>query len=153
MYKSKSIKKTIVVAAAAGMLITTSLGTVSASQLLNDSTVGISSAFDKYASSLAGGADKDTDSSQKNVATASDAAKPVSGSSTKDDIVAADKKTDGDKSETKKIKKIKYPQFEDRCIAVTDDYVNIRSAAGIDSDVVGIIGNAGVAAVVEKGVD
>ena len=35
MYKSKSIKKTIVVAAAAGMLITTSLGTVSASQLLN----------------------------------------------------------------------------------------------------------------------
>lgn len=54
MYKSKSIKKTIVVAAAAGMLITTSLGTVSASQLLNDSTVGISSAFDKYASSLAG---------------------------------------------------------------------------------------------------
>ncbi len=151
MYKSKSIKKTIVVAAAAGMLITTSLGTVSASQLLNDSTVGISSAFDKYASSLAGGADKDTDSSQKNVATASDAAKPVSGSSTKDDIVAADKKTDGDKSETKKIKKIKYPQFEDRCIAVTDDYVNIRSAAGIDSDVVGIIGNAGVADVVEKG--
>ena len=47
MYKSKSIKKTIVVAAAAGMLITTSLGTVSASQLLNDSTVGVSSAFDK----------------------------------------------------------------------------------------------------------
>ena len=151
MYKSKSIKKTIVVAAAAGMLITTSLGTVSASQLLNDSTVGISSAFDKYASSLVDGADKDTDSLQKNVATASDAAKPVSGSSTKDDIVAAGKKTDGDKSETKKIKKIKYPQFEDRCIAVTDDYVNIRSEAGIDSDVVGIIGNAGVADVVEKG--
>ena len=121
MYKSKSIKKTIVVAAAAGMLITTSLGTVSASQLLNDSTVGISSAFDKYASSLVDGADKDTDSLQKNVATASDAAKPVSGSSTKDDIVAAGKKTDGDKSETKKIKKIKYPQFEDRCIAVTDE--------------------------------
>lgn len=148
MYKSKSIKKTIVVAAAAGMLITTSLGTVSASQLLNDSTVGISSAFDKYASSLAGGADKDTDSSQKTVATASDAAKPVSGRSTKDDTVAAGKKTTGDKSKTEKTK---YPQFEGRCIAVTDDYVNIRSAAGTDSDVVGIIGNAGVADVVEKG--
>ena len=46
MYKSKTIKKTIVVAAAAGMIITTSIGKVSASKLLNDSTVGISSAFD-----------------------------------------------------------------------------------------------------------
>lgn len=146
MYKSKTIKKTIVVAAAAGMLITTSLGTVSASQLLNDSTVGISSAFDKYANTLAGNSDKKADKSDETVATASDAAQTVEESS-KDDTVAGDKKA----AAKDKKAEIKYPQFEGKCLAVTDDYVNIRAAAGTDSDVVGIIGNAGVADVVEKG--
>ncbi len=146
MYKSKTIKKTIVVAAAAGMLITTSLGTVSASQLLNDSTVGISSAFDKYANTLAGNSDKKADKSDETVATASDAAQTV-GESSKDDTVAGDKKA----AAKDKKAEIKYPQFEGKCLAVTDDYVNIRAAAGTDSDVVGIIGNAGVADVVEKG--
>lgn len=54
MSKAKSFKKTIVVAAAAGMMITTSIGTVSAGQIYSDSTVGISSAFDRYANTLAG---------------------------------------------------------------------------------------------------
>lgn len=146
MYKSKTIKKTIVVAAAAGMIITTSIGTVSASQLLNDSTVGISSAFDKYANTLAGNSDKNADKSDETVATASDAAKTV-GECAKDDTVAGDKKAAAKDKKTE----IKYPQFEGKCLAVTDDYVNIRAAAGTDSDVVGIIGNAGVADVVEKG--
>ena len=46
---------------------------------------------------------------------------------------------------------IKYPDFKDKCIAVTEDYVNVRAKAGTDSDVVGIIGNNGVATVVSKG--
>ena len=157
MYKSKTIKKSIVVAAAAGMIITTSLGTVSASQLLNDSTVGISSAFDKYANTLAGNKDKNADGVGEKTgkaATSSDAPKGTdTDSSAAVNEVAGKSATDSTKKEkTQKTEKvIKYPQFENKCIAVTDDYVNIRSEAGTDSDVVGIIGNAGVADVLEKG--
>lgn len=157
MYKSKTIKKSIVVAAAAGMIITTSLGTVSASQLLNDSTVGISSAFDKYANTLAGNKDKNADGVEEKTgenATSSDAPKGTGiDLSTAANETAGKNASDSTKKEKKqKIEKvIKYPQFENKCIAVTDDYVNIRSEAGTDSDVVGIIGNAGVADVLEKG--
>lgn len=151
MYKSKTIKKSIVVAAAAGMIITTSLGTVSASQLLNDSTVGISSAFDKYADALAGSKDKKTDDTA--VATATDAtatdAAGTKNTGSDDPSKELSKKSNNDTAD--KEKKAKYPDFEGKCIAVTDDYVNIRSSAGTDSEVVGIIGNAGLADVVEKG--
>lgn len=157
MYKSKTIKKSIVVAAAAGMIITTSLGTVSASQLLNDSTVGISSAFDKYANTLAGNKDKNADGVEEKTgenATSSDAPKETGiDPSTAANETAGKNASDSTKKEKKQKteKVIKYPQFENKCIAVTDDYVNIRSEAGTDSDVVGIIGNAGVADVLEKG--
>ena len=157
MYKSKTIKKSIVVAAAAGMIITTSLGTVSASQLLNDSTVGISSAFDKYANTLAGNKDKNADGVEEKTgenATSSDAPKGTGiDPSTAANETAGKNASDSTKKEKKQKteKVIKYPQFENKCIAVTDDYVNIRSEAGTDSDVVGIIGNAGVADVLEKG--
>ena len=157
MYKSKTIKKSIVVAAAAGMIITTSLGTVSASQLLNDSTVGISSAFDKYANTLAGNKDKNADGVEEKTggnATSSDAPKGTGiDLSTAANETAGKNASDSTKKEKKQKteKVIKYPQFENKCIAVTDDYVNIRSEAGTDSDVVGIIGNAGVADVLEKG--
>lgn len=157
MYKSKTIKKSIVVAAAAGMIITTSLGTVSASQLLNDSTVGISSAFDKYANTLAGNKDKNADGVEEKTgenATSSDAPKETDiDPSTAANETAGKNASDSTKKEKnqKTEKVIKYPQFENKCIAVTDDYVNIRSEAGTDSDVVGIIGNAGVADVLEKG--
>ncbi len=45
----------------------------------------------------------------------------------------------------------KYPDFKDKCLVATEDYVNIRSGAGTDSDVVGIIGNNGIATIEKKG--
>lgn len=148
MSKSNSIKKTIVVAAAAGLVITTSIGagsgsivrTVSADQIYSDSTVGISAAFDRYANTLAGKAADDKEQTQ---ATATDAQCDGTGSD-------GTEKT-ADKNKTEKKEKIKYPDFKDKCIAVTEDYVNVRAKAGTDSDVVGIIGNNGVATVVSKG--
>ena len=148
MYKSNSIKKTIVVAAAAGLVITTSIGTgsgaivrtVSADQIYSDSTVGISAAFDRYANTLAGKAADDKEQTQ---ATATDAQCDGTGS----DGAAQT----ADKNKTEKKVEIKYPDFKDKCIAVTEDYVNVRAKAGTDSDVVGIIGNNGVATVVSKG--
>lgn len=148
MSKSNSIKKTIVVAAAAGLVITTSIGagsgsivrTVSADQIYSDSTVGISAAFDRYANTLAGKAADDKEQTQ---ATATDAQCDGTGSD-------GTEKT-ADKNKTEKKEEIKYPDFKDKCIAVTEDYVNVRAKAGTDSDVVGIIGNNGVATVVSKG--
>ena len=55
------------------MMITTSIGTVSAGQIYSDSTVGISSAFDRYANTLAGN-DKNAGDAAK-AATSTDAQK------------------------------------------------------------------------------
>ena len=174
MYKSGTLKKTIVVAAAAGFVITTSFGTVSAGQVYNDSTVGVSSALDRYINHIT----ENNDGSYAD-ATATDA-KTVA-VKTQSTMAAGDKaaqktekttdkknttkektntKTDNKTTDSKQAKKadtaekedkIKYPEFEGKCIAISTDYVNIRSEAGTDSDVIGIIGSNGVATVEEKG--
>ena len=152
MSKSNSIKRTIVVAAAAGLVITTSMGTgrsaivktVSADQIYSDSTVGISAAFDRYANTIAGKTAEDKDDVK---ATATDAQR-VGTDSNRTVSDNAEKTTDKKKTDSVKIK---YPDFKDKCIAVTEDYVNVRAKAGTDSDVVGIIDNNGVATVVKKG--
>ena len=152
MSKSNSIKRTIVVAAAAGLVITTSMGTgrsaivktVSADQIYSDSTVGISAAFDRYANTIAGKTVEDKDDVK---ATATDAQRVGTDSNR---TVSDNAEKTIDKKKTDSVK-IKYPDFKDKCIAVTEDYVNVRAKAGTDSDVVGIIDNNGVATVVKKG--
>ena len=146
MSKAKTIKKSIVVAAAAGMVITTAFGSVSASQIYDDSTVGISSAFDRYANTLAGN-DKSVKSAG-DIATATDA-QHGDGTADKKTDDSSKSQTDAKKDAGKK--SVKYPDFKDKCVAVSDDYVNIRSGEGTDSDVVGIIQNNGIATVVKKG--
>ena len=141
MSKAKSFKKTIVVAAAAGMMITTSIGTVSAGQIYSDSTVGISSAFDRYANTLAGN-DKNAGDAAK-AATSTDAQKTTAS--------VGKNAAEAKKDKTSEENKVKYPDFKDKCLVATEDYVNIRSGAGTDSDVVGIIGNNGIATIEKKG--
>ena len=117
MSKAKSFKKTIVVAAAAGMMITTSIGTVSAGQIYSDSTVGISSAFDRYANTLAGN-DKNAGDAAK-AATSTDAQKTTAS--------VGKNAAEAKKDKTSEENKVKYPDFKDKCLVATEDYVNIRS--------------------------
>ena len=109
MSKAKSFKKTIVVAAAAGMMITTSIGTVSAGQIYSDSTVGISSAFDRYANTLAGN-DKNAGDAAK-AATSTDAQKTTAS--------VGKNAAEAKKDKTSEENKVKYPDFKDKCLVAT----------------------------------
>ena len=174
MYKSGTLKKTIVVAAAAGFVITTSFGTVSAGQVYNDSTVGVSSALDRYINHITENNDGSyadaTATDAKTVVVKTQSTKAAGDKAAQKTEKTTDKKnttkkktntkTDNKTTDSKQAKKadtaekedkIKYPEFEGKCIAISTDYVNIRSEAGTDSDVIGIIGSNGVATVEEKG--
>lgn len=150
MSKTNTLKKTIIVAAAAGLVITTAWGTVDAGQAYTDSTVGISSAFDRYADEL-------VEKSSEAALTTADSGKSVADTTTEPVAATAQstvKKT-GAASETQKEKTekdtVKYPEFEGKCLAVAADYVNIRAGEGTDADIVGILNNNGLATVESKG--
>lgn len=150
------LKNIMVVCAAAGLVITTSWGTVSADQVYTDSTVGISSAFDRYADKLAKSetaeivsSDSKAESTEESLAakTETTAAKTVS-KSAKSSAGTKKKSAEAEEKEA-----AKYPDFEGKCLVTAADYVNIRSDAGTDAEIVGILESQGMAVVEEKGAE
>lgn len=197
----KSIKKTLVVAAAAGLVVTTAWGTVEAVQTYTDSNVGISSAFDRYADSVAkeqtlkkevssetttpqaDGNSSEADSAKadkkksdnaktakKTVTTETEASDKVSAETVAEpdettETVKSEEAAEEDTAKTENAEQEDtengtteevqledaYPEYENKCLAVAADYVNIRQEAGTDAEIVGILSRDGLATVEDKG--
>lgn len=133
MSRTRTWKLTAVVAAAAGIIITTSIGGAEAKEIYSDETVGISTTFDMYAQTLV---------SQTETATTTDASEETTETAASEDTAEA---------VTEEEKQVRYPEFEGRCIAVPDDYVNIRAEGSTDAETVGTLARNGLATVVESG--
>lgn len=143
MSKSKLLKKTVSIAMTIGLAFNIAIAPVTAAELYSDATVGISSAFDRYVSTITD-TDKESTAAKDKGQILSTSSKSTGG----DDLVGNGKKTEKSKEEKTVVK---YPEFEGKCIAITEDYVNIRTGSDETSDIAGIITNNGIATVLEKG--
>lgn len=130
------------------MVVAIPVATAVAGQTYDDYSIGISVAFDQYADSVL------EEQEQKAVSEINKSDVSVTSATTKkssSDEEADTTSGEEDKASDATSNEDKYSEFSGKCIAVSSDYINIRSEASADSDVVGIIENNGVATVIEKG--
>ena len=167
---SKASKIAAIAVVAVGIVSTTVFTSIKADEVYDDSSVGISSALDRYVESVTqeeellnetiaasteestalseDGATKEADVSDttETAGTAESAETAESSETTGDTEATTEATTEGTTEET-----CKYPQFEDRCLTTATDYVNIRTEADENSDLVGTLAAGGIALVKEKG--
>mgnify|MGYP004534469079 FL=1 len=124
---------------AAGLVVTTvfaNLGmNTNADEVMNDSSIGISSAIDRYVETAGSDAADSTELANADATTEE----------------ATDGTTETTEDTTKVAETCKYPQFENRCLTTTTGNVNIRSEASAESEKVGTLPSGGIALVKEKG--
>lgn len=146
---SKVSRKAAVAVIAAGLMATTVLTNIRADEVYDDSSVGISTALDRYVESM----------QENEPVVLIDADDSASVAQTKTDktpksteIEDSEKNLEEDNTEENSEEaSCKYPQFEDRCMTTATSYVNIRSEADEESEIVGTLGANGIALVKEKG--
>ena len=130
---SKGTRKISVAVVTVSLAATTAFGVIKANNIYDDSTIGLSSALDRYAESVqletasAGDGSTPTDASSETVKaeTAKTETKKTSKKSTKKE----EKTTEAATEET-----CKYPQFEGKCLTTVTDEVNIRATASADGE-------------------
>lgn len=111
-----------------------------ADEVYDDSSIGISSALDRYVESV----QTETDKLNENLADNKE--EETTKVTKKKSSKKKNKKTDAKEEET-----CKYPQFQDKCLATVTDSVNIRTEANETSEIVGTLPVNGIASVIEKG--
>lgn len=71
--------------------------------------------------------------------------------STDTDATATDVKPEVEKPVTDNNSGVKYPEYADKAVVVTDSNVNIRAAGSEDAEIVGLISSGGIMTVMDKG--
>ena len=155
---SKGTRKISVAVVTVSLAATTAFGVIKANNIYDDSTIGLSSALDRYVESVqletasAGDGSTPTDASSETVKT--ETAKTETKKTSKKSTKKEEKTTEAATEETETgaaEKTCKYPQFEGKCLTTVTDEVNIRATASADGELVGTLGANGIALVKEKG--
>ncbi len=150
---SKVSRKAAAAVIAVGLMATTVLTNIKADEIYDDTSVGISSALERYVESMQEtdtAAAADVETVEAVPAAQTDESKPVQEAK----VAGAEKELDTEEaSEEEKTEETgcRYPQFEGRCLTTATSYVNIRSEANEDSEIVGTLAANGIALVKEKG--
>ena len=153
---SKGTRKISVAVVTVSLAATTAFGVIKANNIYDDSTIGLSSALDRYVESVqletasAGDGSTPTDASSETVKT--ETAKTETKKTSKKSTKKEEKTTEAATEETGAAEETcKYPQFEGKCLTTVTDEVNIRATASVDGELVGTLGANGIALVKEKG--
>ena len=161
---SKGTRKISVAVGTVSLAATTAFGVIKATNIYDDSTIGLSSALDRYVESVqletasAGDGSTPTDASSETVKT--ETAKTETKKTSKKSTKKEEKTTEAATEETETgaaEKTCKYPQFEGKCLTTVTDEVNIRATASAEtveytsSRVDGFMGNVTLKKVDTKG--
>lgn len=154
---SKASKIAAITVVAAGIITTAVFTNIKADEVYDDSSVGITSALDRYVESvtqeeellnqtIAENPTTEVTSGMEETVTGEIQSEEVTESSTEVSTESTEEVTTEVVEET-----CKYPQFQDRCLTTAKDYVNIRTEADENSELVGTLSAGGIALVKEKG--
>jgi cell wall-associated NlpC family hydrolase len=147
---SKTSKIAAVTVLAVGLVTTTVFANIKADNVYDDSTIGISSALDRYVESVT----QEEALLNESLAADSEASDELTETAAEEVASSEEETTEADATEadtTEQAQTVKYPQFQDRCLTTVDNYVNIRKEADENSDLIGTLAAGGIALVKEKG--
>lgn len=149
---SRASKKAAVAVVAVGLMATTVFANIKADEVYDDSSIGISSALDRYVESVQEDTDLLEASLEKNnVVQNADTTDLQNTESTDADQTEENSEEATEEVTTEEVETCKYPQFENRCLTTATSYVNIRSEASEESEIIGTLAANGIALVKEKG--